>query len=188
MRIVLLRHGEPKKPTLGRCTVKEFKGWIEAYDKALISNQSTPRANVAELVINCNYIVCSNLVRSVDSAKKLGLKPHLISKKFREMELPYSEIPIGLKLAPSAWMIIFRVLWVLGYSKNSESFHDAKTRASLAANILENLAKDQQQVLFVGHGFLNKYMAKQLTKNGWLSLNKLGSKYWEYGVFEKPSR
>ena len=46
---------------------------------------------------------------------------------FREMGLPFGKLSYP-RISPDVWAVIFRVLWFLGYSANSESFRKAKQR------------------------------------------------------------
>jgi broad specificity phosphatase PhoE len=73
----------------------------------------------------------------------------------------------------------------LGYSKNSESFNEAKERADDATNELESLANAQNEVLLIGHGIMNKLIAKVLRTRGWSKVRSSGQSYWNYEIYEK---
>jgi broad specificity phosphatase PhoE len=74
--------------------------------------------------------------------------------------------------------------WVCGFSKNGESFKDAKLRSKLAADILEQTANDTRSVLHVGHGIMNHLLIKELRRRKWLVKGHTGEKYWSYTVLE----
>ncbi len=57
-------------------------------------------------------------------------------------------------------------LWLFSFSKNGEFFKQAKNRARLAAEKLIALAQTHHDVLLVGHGFINHFIAKELKKRG----------------------
>lgn len=185
MRIVLIRHGKPKLPDFTRIKSAEMSRWIDAYNSANICGSSAPDESVMTLAQACSYIVCSDLSRSLCSAKILKLEDiQLISKEFREAGLPYNAIP-WLRLSPNAWAVIFRLLWFMGFSSNSESFNDFKLRAKHCTMALEKAASENRDVIFVGHGFMNRFIAKNLLANGWSEHTKGGRGYWGEAVLEK---
>ena len=78
---------------------------------------------------------------------------------------------------------MLRCLWVLGYSKNGESFSMAKERAKIATQRLIQLAKQFESVLLVGHGLTNYFIAKELLSHKWSGPSHPGKNYWSYGVY-----
>nr|WP_244309277.1 hypothetical protein [Pseudomonas duriflava] len=42
-------------------------------------------------------------------------------------------------------------------------------------------------VLLLGHGIMNRLIAKQLKRRGWEQNVKQGSDYWSYAIFEKQN-
>jgi broad specificity phosphatase PhoE len=72
-----------------------------------------------------------------------------------------------IKLSLKIWAVAFRILWLLGYSRNSKSFKEAKSRASEAGEILSETAREYESVLFVGHGVFNRMLSNELRWNGW---------------------
>ena len=183
MRIILIRHGKPAMPTFRPVTASDFGRWIQAYNHANLCDQSLPTAELYGLAADCNLVICSHLTRSVESAKKLGKEIHRSDVIFREMELPWGNFP-AIKLSPNLWSVIFRILWFFGFSKNSESCAAAKIRARTAALELATLAQESGTVLLVGHGFLNKFIARYLLKNGWRCVTRPGNDYWSYNIYE----
>lgn len=187
MRILLLRHGKPEIPDTKRISVNDISIWMNSYDLAGVRKDHQPSDVTISIVSTCNVIVCSTLNRSIDSANFLCIKEiHYIDPIFREMELPY--LPYtnwpSPKLPPLVWVAFFRALWFCGYSSNSESFFDARDRAISCANKLVELAKNHDSVLFVGHGFLNHFIAKELLSLGWQGPSNPGKKYWNYAIYE----
>lgn len=185
MRVILMRHGKPLLPPQKPVTSLEFKHWIDSYNSAELCEASKPKLTSIEIAQSCNAVLCSSLNRSLKSASILGINEvDLVEHELREMEIPWGK-SFGFRVNPEYWAIIFRILWFLGYSKNSESFEEAKLRAINAASLLESTAKEKDSVLFVGHGMLNRYIAKHLIEKGWLVSKKAGSNYWEFSVFER---
>ena len=184
MKIVLLRHGKPDIPDLGKLRASEFHQWIETYNLAPLDSKLKPPAALIELAKHCNIIVCSDLQRSIESAKTLGIKDiHCIDTLFREFELPYANFP-SPKLSPGVWSVLYRILWFMGFASNCESLVAARQRAANAANILHDKAVSSQTVLFVGHSLLNSFIAKKLVSKGWQGSISIFNKHWEMSVFE----
>ncbi len=184
MRIVLLRHGKPDVPEHGKLRAHEIPRWIESYNSSGIALDHEPPQEAIKIAKSCNTVVCSDLPRSTDSAQALGVKRiDIVEPVFREMGLPYTTLP-SPKLSPNIWAAIFRVLWLFGYSSNGESISEAKDRAGKGAHWLSEMAMDSGSVLLVGHGFVNRFIAKELKSNGWQGPRNPGKQFWEFGVYE----
>lgn len=182
MQITILRHGKPDFEWERNVRGSDFRSLESAYDSAGIVG--IPPEESRNLIKQHEIVVCSDLPRSIQSAQALGANTvHFSSPVFREMNLPYFDrAPITLPL--KLWVVIFRFLWFLGFSKNTESFLKARDRAKTAANTLVELATKHESVLFVGHGFLNHYVAKELLAVNWVGPRSPGKKYWEFGIYE----
>lgn len=186
MKIILLRHGKPNLINSKKIKSSELGKWINQYDSANLDLECQPKIEAIKVIKSSNKVVCSNLSRSTESADILGVnKVHFIENDFREAELPYFEIPL-LKLFPETWAIFFRILWFCGLKINGESLTEAKSRASTGANKLKEIAESNNSVIFIGHGFMNRFIAKELLLSGWHNSTPLGNKYWEFGVYEYP--
>lgn len=185
MKIVLIRHGKPQLSKLQPIKARNMPDWIDAYNQADIDYNTVPTESALNEAKQCNFIITSQLKRATHSAKILQHPtPHLSDALFQEFDLPYRHISF-IKLPPEIWAAIFRITWFLGFSLNAESYYEAKLRASSAADNLIKYAKQHGSVLLVGHGFMNKYIAKELTKRGWNNTKKANHSHWGYGVFEK---
>ena len=183
MRVILVRHGKPALPKIDRVKAHEIRWMIELYDSAGIEEDHEPPKELVAIARACSAIVCSDLPRSVKSAEALGVSHIYASDSmFREFELPYAQWPL-LKLSPYTWAAIFRVLWILGFSANSESFQAAKRRAANCASRLHQVAEECGDVLFVGHGFLNRFVAKELRASGWSGPVSPGRRFWDYAEY-----
>lgn len=185
MKIFLMRHGKPKLPHFSKLRAAEMQEWIAAYNAAGICESHSPDRNTLLLAQKCQFVVCSDRPRSTTSAQRLMLKEiHHISEDFREAGLPYCSIPL-FRLSPNVWAVLFRLMWFLGFSKNSESIHAFKSRAQQCSSQLEDAAQGHSDVLFVGHAFMNRFIAKYLGANGWVETTVGHSQYWSTAVFEK---
>lgn len=185
MEIILLRHGKPKVELSGYLSVKELKQLVNDYDKSGI--QSSPDKKLKSKFSD-HFVICSDLVRSTESAKKLGLNNiHLSDALFREADLPHFENNF-LILPVAGWLILLRVLCLLGFKKNGESFLQAKERSKSAAEKIIALAEHNQKIIVVGHGLMNRLIGKQLQKKGWFESERVGKSFWEFRKYRCVSR
>lgn len=183
MEITLLRHGKPDIPTLNSLSASTFGEWVGVYDSSGLSPTSIPTSEALACATGSNVIVCSDLLRSVDSAKALSADKIILSDSiFNEAGLPVADWST-LKLSPKFWALFFRVSWLFGYSRNSESFKEAKTRAVHAVKILKELANEHGKVLFVGHGVYNRILASELRRTGWAGPKNPGSEHWGFAAY-----
>lgn len=177
MEIVLLRHGKPRVDLKGYLSVKEIKQLVEDYAQSGI--QDTPD-NKLKNKFSDHFVICSNLARSMESAKELGLNNiHLSDVLFKEADLPHFDNNF-LKLPVAAWVVLLRVLWLFGFKKNGESFLRAKERSKYAAEKLIALSQHNEKIIVVGHGLMNRLIGKQLQKKGWLEVERVGKRFWEF--------
>lgn len=183
VQIVLLRHGMPKVDKDRRLNAAEFGGWVSEYNAAGIDTDCRPPQPAIEQASKCNLVVCSNLPRSLESARALGIETiGICESAFREMDMPYANLQFP-RLSLSVWSVLFRLMWVGGYSANAESFDAARERARNCAERLMVLASIHDSVLLVGHGSLNWFVARYLKSMGWTGPRKAPRKYWEFGVY-----
>lgn len=182
MEIILLRHGKPSIELNGKIRAVDFKQLVTAYAYAGI--EDNPPQFLKEQ-FNSHYIVCSHLERSIHSARKLGCDDiHLSDKLFAETDIPFFERGY-IKLPVIGWLILFRIMWLFGFNKNGESFSQAKIRAKEAAVKLIALAKENDKVILVGHGVMNRLIARQLKINNWTGPTSPGRRYWGYGIYKR---
>ena len=181
-----MRHGEPDTTMLSsKISSQEFLECLEVYKGCGILDVSKPEDTMIELFSGFKTIVSSDLKRSIDSAILLSPRNNLIiDPMFREIEDTFISIPF-LKLSPRAWSNIFILLWFIGMFELKEAFRDGKTRAKNCASKLVSLAEEHGKVLFVGHGFINTYIAKELSVLGWNGPKIPSKSYWNYGVYQK---
>lgn len=183
MHITIIRHGEPDFDWERRVKGSDMVAIIRAYDASGIVG--TPPDESLDLVTAHNLIVCSDLTRSIQSAKALGADSiHESSSLFREMNLPCFD-NVKMRLPLKIWTVVLRILWFAGFSNNTESISEAKARAVDAANRLIELANEHQSVLFVGHGFLNRYVVKELRQRNWVGPRNAGKRYWQFTGYSR---
>lgn len=182
-----MRHGKPGIDKNPRVNAAEFGVWVEQYNAAGIDHECPPSGLVVEQAAQCAFTVCSNLPRSLESARALGIEhAGICDPDFREMDMPYANWRFP-GLPPAVWAVFFRLAWALGYSPNAESFAAEKERARRCAEHLAGLASIHGTVLFVGHGLLNWFIARHLNSMGWSCPGSPPRKYWEFSVYRKQA-
>lgn len=192
MQIVLLRHGEPETNLSNmlrlKCSAHELKTLIKIYNDSGLNRHNAPSSGALNVTKSCKTIVCSDLRRSIESAKVLAVpKIDLVDRIFRESDLPHADWHFP-KLELIKWFVLFRAIWFLGYSKNGEPISTAKQRAKIAFMKLKQMAFEYGSVMLIGHGIINRLVAKNLRSNGWQGPKNPGNSYWDYGVYEYRER
>lgn len=181
MKITLIRHGKPAFELSGNAQAKDLRNLAKSYDASGIIDE--PPGKAIEAAKGHNMVICSDLTRSLESAESLGCPEiHLEESIFREIAIPHFSNG-SMTLPISVWIVVLRSLWLLGFSKNGESFGNARYRAKQAAQKLIQLATQYENILLVGHGFINYFIAKELLANKWEGPSTPGRGYWEYSVY-----
>ncbi len=181
MKITLIRHGKPAFELKGKAKARDIGEIIIRYDLSGIEGE--PPEDAKQRASACHVAVCSDLSRSLESAKALGFADILLSDPvFREIAMPHFNQG-SLTLSVGAWGLLLRCLSTVGFSRNGESISMAKQRAQVAASTLIEVAHEHQSVLLVGHGFVNYFIAQELLARNWVGPTKPGRGYWEYGVY-----
>ncbi|MED4229492.1 histidine phosphatase family protein [Neobacillus cucumis] len=180
MEISLIRHGKSLLTENDKITCLEFKNWVEKYDYNGVFKELTYPSTTLEKIATANVVITSDLKRAVDSARLLNpLKEIITYPLFRETELSSNASQLcNVKLKPSIWAIVLRILWFSGYSNECESLDQAKFRANKASQQLIDYANEYKSVALVGHGFFNMLIAKELRKKGWKGKSKRDAKHW----------
>ena len=191
MVINILRHGKPDLPSWEKIGSSKMGEWIKSYNSSSVIHEERSRIQSFDGVSEEVFVVCSDLPRSIHSAEVVGYKNiNVIDSVFREAELPELYIPL-IKMKPHTWSMVFRVFWYFGVSLNVESIKSFKLRVSSAAKALIKYSEENDEVLFIGHGIINRFIAKELMSYGWQrdqvsNINKhLGYEYWEYEKYNK---
>ncbi|MEM7162661.1 MAG: phosphoglycerate mutase family protein [Bacteroidota bacterium] len=161
-QIILIRHGEPKLDKSGWRSRKGAMSFIQAYDSAGVYAPSFLPVRLEESEVNAIYT--SSLNRSISTAEQLY--PQFFEKKekrlFREFERKIVKF-YNLKLPLDLWLKASRVFWYAGLNdKGIESVSKAKRRALKGAEFLEDNAIQEGKSLLVSHGFLNRFIVKNL--------------------------
>jgi broad specificity phosphatase PhoE len=135
-----------------------------------------------DLVQDIDMVVTSTLRRAIDSASVLGAEVHESYSIFNEASIPEVNIPY-LKLKPKTWLIILRLMLIVGLGKKDSSLKASKAQAKVAAKKLVTLTDAHERVVLVGHGGMNWLLGKELEKKGWVLKGKKSHDNWGVTVF-----
>jgi broad specificity phosphatase PhoE len=180
--IILMRHGQPNLAAHDKVSALGMKRWIEQYDLSEIVNLPPPKASL-ELALTAQVIVSSSAPRALTSIQALGLIPNIVDEIFCEAQLPHGQWALP-RFSPFTWAFILRILWLCGFSGNVESARKTKVRAIEAAQRLQSLS-GKGSVLLLGHGFMNRMIAKQLATDGWTRHASSGNRYWSATTYRR---
>ncbi|MCF6323384.1 MAG: histidine phosphatase family protein [Gammaproteobacteria bacterium] len=188
MKIIVMRHGKPVFDLDAlknkRISSNSLSLIIDQYESTNVDDSDRPHDEALQIAQTCRAALSSDLPRAITSIKLLGLEDiNTIDKCFRESPFPYLNWNKP-RLSFFTWAIIFRLMWLAGFSKNGESFRAAKIRAQPGAKKLINLANKHGTVLLLGHGIMNRLVIKALKENRWVVTQHTGKKYWSYTVLE----
>ena len=107
MQIVLMRHGKPQIDHRLRLSAAEFGVWVEKYNAVGIDTECQPPQGAIAQANQCAFTVCSNLERSLESARLLGVERiGVYSPLFREMDMPNAAWRFPT-LSLQAWLVFF---------------------------------------------------------------------------------
>lgn len=165
-QIILLRHAKVDIANEPAMCADELSDWVKAYDHAVISTDMLPDEGIMRCISEADYTVCSGLRRSIDTAKFLGLEVDECDALFNEAKIPEAKIPF-LKLKPKSWLLILRLLLILGFGKKETSLKASKRQANEAAKKLHELAQSHHTIVLVGHGGMNWLIRKALMRARW---------------------
>ena len=182
-KIILIRHSEVDINSSLKISSYDFKNWIDKYNNSNIKTNLPKKDSLISIVDKSDIIICSRLKRSIDSVKIFNKNIFEINEIFNEFELPYFESHLP-KFTPKVWLVFFRLLWFIGFSKNSESFKESQLRVNKSVDRLTELSKDYDTITLVGSGLINKFIGKELIKRNWINTKKLENNNLDFGVFE----
>lgn len=182
MTIILMRHGKPDHHARGRLSAQGLAEWCEAYDMALVCDMPPDRSRA--IAQQASVIVCSPLPRAHSSLTRLGLQPTEVDALFSEVSVPLIASE-RLALPPLLWLMLLRLMWLCGYAGESESLVRARQRAARAADRLITLS-ERGTVLLLGHGLMNKMIARELRKRGWQAEKHASSRHWSSAIYHRP--
>ncbi len=188
MEIVLVRHGEPEfSAQQGSARVKatDMPGWIAGYDASGIIGEPNCHAVLADK--RRAFVISSPLPRARASLQAMNLTPDLIADDLREAPLPVFNLP-WFQFSPQAWLVLFRLCWLSGALAGPESRKQTMHRAKKMTHTLIAHAQQHERVIGMGHGVINRLIARELEKAGWVKSAHTGNGYWSSVTFTAAGR
>lgn len=175
--IILIRHAKVDLDTKGWMRYRKAVQLNERYNTAPVSSFEAHQVLATLPPLKTDTVYVSNLNRSIATGWALfGDSTVVLSSGFLD-EFGLNIVHLPLRLPYKAWTSVSRALWLLGINqKNNESHREAKRRVVRIADFIENKLKYNEQVVMVTHGFLNRYVAQELKRRGWVDIQDQGAK------------
>jgi broad specificity phosphatase PhoE len=185
--IVLVRHGRPDLPVdlERRITGREIGRWYRRYDASGIVDGLEPPAGLREAAAAAGCVVASDARRALESAARLGVTATVrIDPVLREVGFPES-LGVTVRLSADVWVLIARSMQMLRCCECDEPVAATRARAAIAAQTLCRLADDHRTVVVIGHGWFNRFVARELRRLGWDGPRWLPTGYWSTAAYER---
>ena len=174
--IIVYRHAEPVVSDNEIILGHDFPLWVSRYNASdiLTAKAIDPKEP---------FILASTLKRSVETGKLLGreVREHSL---LREAEVPLIRFP-AFRMKAKYWLMFSRILWLLGFYKDCESFDAAKQRINKITDLIHSYLNVNKKVVMVGHGFMNRLLRKRLIQQGWSLKTNEGNGFMSKMVFKK---
>jgi broad specificity phosphatase PhoE len=157
MRLIIIRHGQPKWRLPRYISLSQHGQAVLAYDAAHLSDEGirSIRALAAQLPEAC--ILSSDLVRAKETAEILGRGKATIKfdSVFRELQAPViaTRFLDQVRLPPDLWSLIHWGCWCVGIGACAEGPRAAWRRASQATKVILSVSREADTVILVSHGW-----------------------------------
>jgi len=182
--IILIRHAKVLIDEDKVIDTKQLQEWILQYNLAPIEHSYRPQ-KLIDILEDVDCILTSTLGRTTLSAELLGKSSYITKSQFNELDIPEYNIDF-LKLKPKNWLLLFRVMHLLKIRSKNSFITVARERAKEAVDTIEEILQTKNSLALFGHGGLNYFIAKELSKRGYI----LSSSFKEnqnlgYRLFQK---
>jgi broad specificity phosphatase PhoE len=187
LRIVLARHGRPDLPPDFDRTIcgRDIGRWYRRYDRLGIVPDVEPPAALRDAAATAGCVVASDARRALETAARLSGGDRVrVEPVLREVGFPES-LDVPLRFSADAWVLIARATQVLGWCECDEPVAATRARAAIAAETLSHLAETHRTLVVIGHGWFNRYVARELRRRGWRGPRRLPVSYWSTATYER---
>jgi len=189
-RIITARHGRPNLSRDVRITASDYGAWWAQYDESGLHPEEEPPQSLVDLAATATTVLSSTLPRAIETARQAtrGEREVPADPMFVEAPLPPPPAPGFIKLSPTAWGIVSRTFWFLGYAPAGvESHREAWTRVGEIADRLAALS-EKGDVLLCAHGYLNWMIDRRLRSAGWRRAGREGGNhFWSWRIYERAA-
>jgi broad specificity phosphatase PhoE len=179
MKIRFVRHGRPDFDTSMQIQRSGICAALKLYDDAGVSEPCSTQNHWTSA--SKSTVVTSDLQRAIDSAHLMGVEISEQSSLLREARLPHPNM-LPWSMSWKTAIAICRVAWLFGYSRNADGINHDRARARRAAKWLSVLAEEQDEMVVIGHGIMNRMIIEQLVSSGWSRTESSHNGYWSYQV------
>jgi len=189
MRIVLARHGRPDLPAEAHEPIcgRDIGRWYRTYDASGIVAESDAPVALRDAARTAGCVVASDTRRARESAARLVAADAIhVEGPLREVGFPES-LDSSLRLSPNVWVFIARAAQMLNRNDDEGGRVAVRTRASAVAGTLAKLAGEHRSVVVIGHGWFNRFVARELRRQGWHGPRFVPSGYWSSATYERES-
>jgi hypothetical protein len=170
---VLARHGEPAISRKVKLTAQGYREFWAAYEERGLLPGQTPPNVLRQHSAEAGVLLASTRPRAIESA--------LAVAEGREV----ARDPIFIRLSPKWWGVVARIWWWVFDHHDEETKRQAVIRSHEAADRIEALAAQGQNVVVLAHGFFNYMVGRALVRRGWRLAESQGWKYWSVRRFER---
>lgn len=186
--ITLIRHCRPavyeQYSLLSLLSGADFRCFIDIYNNCDLSVSEVP-ITLKNMVKDGDCFIASNLKRTKDSFKLLGINSFEITDLLNEAEIP-NGIMMKLHMPLFCWLFLFRTLWYFGCNINCESFAEFKVRIKKAKIFIQKKVENNNKIIIMSHGFVNLQLEKELLLDNWVKLGrKNSSSFMSYKTYSR---
>ena len=184
--IVLARHGRPDLPAdLARpISGRDIGRWYERYDRLGIAADDMPAA-LREALAAAPCVVTSDARRAIETAARAVDPDRVrIEPGLGEVSFPAS-ISMPVRLSPNTMVLLARAFQMARWCACDEPVPATRARAATAAATLSRLAEAHGWLVFVGHGWFNRFVARELRRHGWRGPQWLPTGYWSTATYTR---
>jgi broad specificity phosphatase PhoE len=188
LRIVLARHGRPDLPAEARRRIsgREIGRWYRSYNESGIVDAEPP-ALLRDAAREAGCVVASDLRRAIESAARLAPAATIrVDASLREVGFQEA-LGSSLRLSPNVWVLVARAAQMLDRRDEEGGRAAVRARAAAVAGTLAQLAGDHRSVVAIGHGWFNRFVARELRRQGWQGPRFVPSGYWSSVAYERES-
>ncbi|MFT7878965.1 MAG: hypothetical protein ABXS91_01110 [Sulfurimonas sp.] len=167
-QITFIRHAKVDMDSSRFICSNELSAWEAAYNSAPIITDDLPEDALVEAIKRADYVVSSRLRRAVDSLELLEVEINEKNILFNEAAIPALN-GRRLKMKPLHWLMLFRILSLIGVGRWARTLKETKADAQKAAYRLSVLSDQHDHIVLMGHGVMNWLIRNALKRDGWRS-------------------
>lgn len=166
MELIIYRHARPKVRGSEFIRGSEFSDWLKVYELSDVE----PFDWCGPLYPK---VYCSVLERSRATGEQIG-NVVIENSILNEAELPKIVFP-RFRLSANIWVVVARILWRLGFSKECEPYGRFIKRVDEIVDWVDRFDEDES-IVIVAHGWLNRTLIKRLSRK-WRVVESTGHGY-----------